>query len=42
MQKIYDKVENRPERIELNLYIVGDDKDNEDNQSAVAEGSATA
>jgi succinate dehydrogenase / fumarate reductase iron-sulfur subunit len=28
VQKIYDKVENRPERLELNLYITGYDEDN--------------
>jgi hypothetical protein len=25
VQEIYDKVESRPERYELNLYIVGED-----------------
>jgi succinate dehydrogenase / fumarate reductase iron-sulfur subunit len=30
VQKIYDKVENRPERLELNLYITGYDEDNAD------------
>src|SRR5690606_19742152 len=29
VKKIYDKVENRPERLELNLYITGYDEDDE-------------
>ena len=29
MQRIYEKVESRPERYELNLYISGTDEDNE-------------
>ncbi len=27
MQSIYDKIESRPERYELNLYIAGEDED---------------
>ncbi len=30
MQRIYDKVESRPERYELNLYITGYDEVNEE------------
>ena len=36
VKAIYDKVESRPERVELNLYISGTDEDNE--PTAVAAG----
>jgi succinate dehydrogenase iron-sulfur subunit len=37
VKRIFDKIESRPERIELNLYISGDDKDNE--VAPIAEGN---
>jgi succinate dehydrogenase / fumarate reductase iron-sulfur subunit len=34
IQSIYDKVEGREERYELNLYVTGVDEDNEETASA--------
>ncbi len=38
MQAIYDKIESKPERYELNLYIAGEDEEQE--TAAVAATSA--
>ncbi|MGH2832855.1 MAG: succinate dehydrogenase/fumarate reductase iron-sulfur subunit [Solirubrobacteraceae bacterium] len=42
VKKIYEKVESRPERYELNLYVSGEDEDTEPTPTAVGveEGSA--
>jgi succinate dehydrogenase / fumarate reductase iron-sulfur subunit len=42
VKKIYEKVESRPERYELNLYISGTDEDNDDERApaGVAAGDA--
>ena len=40
VQAIYDKIESRPERYELNLYIVGEDEDAAPVATASTEGSA--
>jgi succinate dehydrogenase / fumarate reductase iron-sulfur subunit len=40
VQAIYDKVESRPERFELNLYIVGEDEDGASAATTSPEGSA--
>ncbi len=50
VKRIYDKIESRPERYELNLYITGTDEDNEQptplaavtDSSAGSEGSVSA
>ena len=42
MRRIYDEVDSRGERIELNLYIVGEDAEGgtEDSESAQQESGA--
>jgi succinate dehydrogenase / fumarate reductase iron-sulfur subunit len=40
VKKIFTKVEGRDQRIELNLYVSGDDKDDDDPTPAVAVGAA--
>jgi succinate dehydrogenase / fumarate reductase iron-sulfur subunit len=40
VQAIYDKIESRPERYELNLYIAGEDEDTAPVASAVAAGTS--
>jgi len=39
VKKIFAKVEGRDQRIELNLYVSGDDKDDDDPTPAVAVGA---
>jgi hypothetical protein len=41
VQAIYDKVESRPERYELNLYIVGEDEEPSPVAAAVAVGPSS-
>jgi succinate dehydrogenase / fumarate reductase, iron-sulfur subunit len=40
VKKIFTKVEGRDQRVELNLYVSGDDKDDDDPTPAVAVGAA--
>ena len=40
MQAIYDKVEGREQRYELNLYITGEDEDERRSQRLAGDGDA--
>jgi hypothetical protein len=42
VQAIYDKVESRPERYELNLYIAGEDEETAPVAAAVAAAETAA
>jgi hypothetical protein len=40
LRAIFDRIESKPERYELNLYVSGTDEDNEPNEPASAEAIA--
>jgi succinate dehydrogenase / fumarate reductase iron-sulfur subunit len=42
VQEIYEEIENRPQRIEFNLYISGTDEDNAENVSERVEATGDA